>query len=673
MLLALLLAGCDGNGTDTVATSSSPPPATEAPEFPQVAKVALSSPEDLAAVAPFGLMRVAVAHRSLDRGIGFRHARVAGSPDLLLSVQNVSAAAGSSASGLSGVLQDPGRKGVVATPGRVVAILPEQGLVAEATTRERLAVYRVTVAEGDALTLRLAWESSGQVPGQWSPARGRQALNGVLSMDDGASLHAAVRFDQSFTELASEPGSSLLRFSPPGGVLHIRIALSTTDLAGARANLADGAGLGFEGVLRSTQAAWDNLLGRITVDASEQVRVRMATDWYRVLALYGRLEDRDGRFRAPDGSIRQVAPGKAYIGNLELSREQWTVLPLLDLLATEHLRGLPDTLLLHQRVTGRFPGHTAWGLPHPGPTNPEGESAAASVVLAGFVSRSGSEEAAQRVLPPVIKASREHGYRSGYVPFDVGPAPSVSRTLTRSRSAQAIAVIAAAAGDRETAGAFAARAVFYRLLYDSDVGAFRGRDRAGRWRSPFPPNPDQAGGREDYTGGRWAESLWTAALFDIDGLLELLGGQQQLEERLDAAFSAEAGFAGVDAGETSLQHTPWLYGFTNHPERIRERLGLSGPLHAASGASAAAWRLFRDLGLYPVLPADGEYMMVPPAVPEARLEIPGQVLRLVSPGKGPGSWRGGVHIDGQPQPGRLMSHQRLVGGGVVTYEIGSDD
>ena len=277
------------------------------------------------------------------------------------------------------------------------------------------------------------------------------------------------------------------------------------------------------------------------------------------------------------------------------------------------------------------------------------------------------------MLPPVIKASREQGYRTGYVPFDVGPPPSVSRTMMHSRNAQAVAVIAAAAGDRETAGAFAARAVFYRLLYDPDVGALRGRDRAGRWRSPFPPTAEQPAGVKDYWDGRWAESLWTAALFDIDGLLELIGGQQMLEERLDAGFAADAGFAGVNAGQTPLQHTPWLYGFTNHPERIREQLELSGNLEGDPRASVAAWRLFRDLGLYPVLPADGEYMMAPPAVPEVQLEIEGRLLRLDSPGEASKTWRGRVRIDGQPQPGRLMSHQRLVRGGVVTYETGSDD
>jgi hypothetical protein len=60
--------------------------------------------------------------------------------------------------------------------------------------------------------------------------------------------------------------------------------------------------------------------------------------------------------------------------------------------------------------------------------------------------------------------------------------------------------------------------------------------------------------------------------------------------------------------------------------------------------------------------------MSPPAIPEARLRVRGQTLRLTAPQSGSGAWRGSVFVDGQAQPGRLMSHQRLLRGGDVGYE-----
>jgi putative alpha-1,2-mannosidase len=272
----------------------------------------------------------------------------------------------------------------------------------------------------------------------------------------------------------------------------------------------------------------------------------------------------------------------------------------------------------------------------------------------------------------VIKASQDARPITGYVSFDDGQPPSVTRTLDVSREAHAVAVIAAAAGDRQMAGDYAARAVFYRLLYDPESGVFRGRDRAGRWRSPFPPSPDWPAGFEDFADGRWEEALWTASLFDIEGLLELLGGQRVLRERLDAAFGAVPEQARLDVTRPTLQHTPWLYGFTNRPERIRQRLDQSGVARGGIEAHAAAWRLFRILGFYPVLPASGDYMLAPPAVREARLDVGDRSLVLVFPGGRAESWRGEVKVDGQLLPGRLVSHQRLGRGGTLTFVAAPD-
>lgn len=664
----LVLGGCGGEAPTPTAPAPSTIEADDAPEFPHLAQVELTAPVELAAVAPFGLMRITVAQSSPEAGILFRHARVAGAPDLLLTLRNASRAPVPGKAGNPPGQDRPDQGGVSASPGRIVAVLPSRGLVAEATTRSRLAAYRITVPAGERIELRLSWLSTGEAAGQWAPARGRRAVNGALAGATGAALHAAMRFDHAFTDATQESGATVLRFTPPGGVLQLRFALSTTDLAGARGNLADGENLGFDGVLRSTRAAWDALLGRFTVRASGEVRRRVATDWYRVLAHYGDLADRDGRFRGPDGSLRRVGEGKAYLGNLDLERNQWAVLPLLDLLAPERLQGFPETLLLHQRATGVFPRRTAWGWPTEEALPATNPDAAAPAILAGFASRGKSTLDAGRMLPPVIKATRGPRSPAGYIPFDAGPPPSVSRTLAASRGDQAVAVIAAAAGDRETAGAFAARAVFYRLLYDAETGAFRGRSRAGDWRKPFPPGPAGSPAADDYADGRWAEALWTPALFDIDGLLELLGGQAVLGEHLDAAFAAGPDPGGLDATRPTMQHTPWLYGFTNRPERTRAVLDALAPSRDGVTADAAAWRLFTVLGLYPVLPAEGEYLVAPPAVEQASLLVKQGLLQLNAPGSGPGSWNGGILVDGQPVPGRLMSHQRLVRGGSLSFE-----
>jgi putative alpha-1,2-mannosidase len=576
------------------------------------------------------MMRITVAERSPETGLSFRHARVRESPDLLLNVRGGTGWADGAGGAPSSISSDSGREGVAASPGRLVALLPGQGLVAEATVRQRLAAYRLTVAPGESLELRFAWGSATAVEGQWMSTRGRRALNGALELDSGLALHAAVRFNHAHVELARSRDGVVVRFTPPDGVLEVRLAMATTDLAGARGNLADGEGLGYEALLQATRADWNRALGRIRVTAPVSTQARVATDWYRVLAHYGNVADRDGRFRAADGSVRQVGEGRAYVGNLDLARDQWALIPLLALLAPEQMHGFAESLLLHQRVTGRFPHRTAWGaVVNDGATAPD-DPAAAPAILAGWVSRGESDTEADRVLPPLIKASRETGLWTGYQPERAGAQP-LTRILTASRLAQAVAVVAAAAGDRETAGAYAARAVFYRPHFDP----------------------------------QWAETLWTAALFDIDGLLELIGGRTLLAQRLDAAFTVGAGSGRLDATASATQHTPWLYGFSNRPERMRPVL--NEVLAARGGVTAqdAAWRLFGVMGLYPVLPADGDYMLAPPAVEQVTLALGEELLTLTA--RLDDSWPGTVWMDGQPLPGRLVSHGRLERGGKVDF------
>lgn len=664
LLAVALLLGVAGCGPEPPAGTGEPPSSTADPVTPVRSsdRVSLRADQEQAAVAPFGMLRVAALEAppggDADQ-VGFRHARGPQGEVADLHLGLVLADRGPARVGRS-----------AAGPGWLTVVEDATGLRVEVTTTGRAARYRLTPGSTDPYHLTLAWSGPADHT-RLEPARGRRAVTGTLVDGAGGELHLALRADRSFTvvpptEGASAPGTLELRFEPGGGELHLRLAFSTVDLSAARANLAElGEGaVAFDRTVHSVGERWDRWLARLSVSGDDATRAALTTDLYRVLARYGDITDLDGRYRGPDGAVRRAPPGSAHLGNLDLPRDAGALISLLALLAPERAGDLVSTLLAHERATGRFPVATRWGRDL-GETN---ALAPALPILAGLAVRDLPGVDVARALPAMIKAGTLEGsgvawdeYQAlGYFPFDRVPVGAVTRSLEASEAHHAIAAVAAELGERSVAQAFAVRALFYRQLWDPDAALFRARDSRRRWRSPFDPAQPDPAVAADFNGSDPRVVLWMPARFDVDGLLELLGGRRELARRLDRYFDD------LGAGGDAPDHLPWVYAFSNNPDRLQALLADRLATDHARSADAAAWRVFASLGLYPVAPVRGDYVLALPAVQNARLEIGGKALLLEAPGRD--GVLGAVHIDDRRVAGRTLSHRRLVQGGVLRFE-----
>ncbi len=632
-----------------------------------VDRVILTAPADQAAQAPFGMLRVApVMSPAVDAESlqALRHARGDGTaPDLWFRPLQ--------AGGAAWVVER-----VVASPGHLQVRTAGGGPRIEATGTRRVALYRIAELPNEGLTIRLQWRGGGQAHMAFVPARGRRAVTGSLRRPDGVELHLALRFDASFTVQAPGPDGALdLHFPVGEGVVRARLALSTVDVAAARANLGELEHWEFERALGAVQRRWNGLLQRVSISGMEPERAVLTTALYRTLAHYGDITDRDGRFRAGADSIRRAPPGAMHVGNLDLAREAPALIPLLTLVTPERANDLVDGLMAHQQAYGRFPVRTSWGREQGGPA-----LAPALPVLAALAARSPAPTDFARVLPAMMRDASvtDDGVdwsdyqRLGYFPFDQPQA--VSRSLQAARAHHAVAAVAAALGEREVAAAFATRTLFYRQLFDHDSGWFRGRDRQRAWRTRDARGGLSSAAAADYAHGDPWQALWAPALFDIDGLLTLLGGRQVLAARLDAYFDPSSG-GRYDPSRPALHHVPWLYAVSNDPARtdgavsriLSERASGQG-----EDACAAAWRVFATLGLYPAYPARGDYVLAWPSVANARLDTGAGEVLIDAPGAGSGDTLATASFDGVPLPGRTVSHARLVGGGVLALVADAD-
>ncbi|MBP6799346.1 MAG: GH92 family glycosyl hydrolase, partial [Luteimonas sp.] len=498
----------------------------------------------------------------------------------------------------------------------------DAGIRAEIAPSERAAVFRFRFpASGDANLLFDNVDARGSLVLDAAT----QTLRGYSDTRSGLSNGATrmfmfARFDQPWT--ASGPidtgrPTGYVKFAPgPDGEVRMRIATSLISVEQARRNLEMEIGdAPFEDVRERAQAAWDALLGRVSVEgAGEDQLTTLYSNLYR-LFLYpnvahenvGSVERPDWRHADQSGWSKDsaggdeartsaaVRPGRVYVNNgfWDTFRTSW---PAYALFAPRQAGEMVDGFLQQSRDGGwvarwSSPGYADLMV---GTSSDVAFADAWRKGVRGFDPHEAYAAALRNAtaVPPVANVGRkglaQSAYR-GYVSAEVheGLSWTLEGALNDFGIAQLADALAADAADasarrryREEADYFRARAGGYAVLFDPDTGFFRGRDAQGRWRQPAADfDPRVWGG--DYTeANAWAFAF--TAPHDGAGLAALHGGREGLARRLDAFFAtpetAARAFAGsygqvihemTEARDVRMgmyahsnqpvHHVPWMY------------------------------------------------------------------------------------------------------------------
>ncbi len=440
-----------------------------------------------------------------------------------------------------------------------------------------------------------------------------------------------------------------------GRVLEARIALSTVDEAGALGNLATVAGRSFDAVAAAADVEWNALLGRIRIESDARTRRLFYSALYRALQHPSDIADADGRVRGPRGEV-MAAPGGVYYSTLSLWDTFRASHPLFTLVVPERVPGFVNTMLAHHRQMGWLPLWTSWGRETYTMIGNPALPVIADALLKGFGAGGAIDESA--ALAAMVETSTrdrpdapEWAQRSwavldrhGYLPFDLQPGESVSKTAEWGYGDAAVAAVAERLGQAELAERFRARSRSWLALFDDETRTLRGKDSQGRWRTPFDPamatSPMNNPG--DYTEANAWQYTATPALHDVEGFRRHLGGPEALEAWLDRFFSLPVPNPDKHLGQEALigqyahgnepsHHITWLYAYTGTPQkgqRLRERIVQrfygtqpSGLVGNDDVGQMSAWLVFAMLGLYPAQPFSAEYVLGSPMVREARLTL----------------------------------------------------
>jgi predicted alpha-1,2-mannosidase len=276
----------------------------------------------------------------------------------------------------------------------------------------------------------------------------------------------------------------------------------------------------------------------------------------------------------------------------------------------------------------------------------------------------------------------------GYVPMDK-LSESVSITLEYAYDDFTIARMAEKMGHKTVAETFYARANSYKSLFDDKVKFMRGKDSHGKWNANF--DAEEATLMGPFTEGNSFQYTFYVP-HDVDGLINLIGGDNAFEQRLDLLFNKElshekikdhediAGLIGQYAhGNEPSHHIAYLYNNAGKPWRTQERIrqimdtlssdkpdGLAGNDDVGQ---MSAWYVFSAMGFYPVAPGDLSYSIGAPQLPHISLNLAnGKTFSVDAKHLSKSNkYIATVTLNGQPLNRSYITHSDIINGGKLEF------
>ncbi|MFG2502741.1 GH92 family glycosyl hydrolase [Streptomyces sp. NPDC048441] len=457
----------------------------------------------------------------------------------------------------------------------------KSGINAELTATERTGVQRYTFPATDKANVLLnagqSLHKTGSTKVEVLDSRTiRTAITGSGFCQDTKpyTVYTITRFDRPFTTSGTWKGDTVTagaKESSAGGerngayarfdtskdrTVEATTALSYVDAKGAALNLRTEGGRSYDRVAKAAQSAWEDRLDDVKAQGgSETVRRTFYSSLYRSFLAPNIGSDVDGRYTGWDQKThRAAADGDfTYYQNWSLWDTYRTQAQLLSLLAPHESRDMARSVLKIDEESGWLPkwgyGTVETNIMTGDPVTPFLTNAYQQGLLKGH------EEEAYRALKknadgvpptesaPVGREANKEYIADGFAPYIKGrphakPGDSdydhgASATLEYALSDAMLAEMARDLGHDADAKRYADRAQNYRKIFDSSTGFFRARDADGAFTGPADPAKSEG----FHEGTSW-QYQWLVPQ-DLPGMVDLIGGKQATNGRLDSFFAYE--------------------------------------------------------------------------------------------------------------------------------------
>lgn len=474
--------------------------------------------------------------------------------------------------------------------------------------------------------------------------------------------------------------------NPNNDPVYVSIGISAVDEAGAQKNLTQEIGTKtFETIKKESQAIWEKQLSKIVVESDNtDYKTNFYTAMYHTAVAPNLYQDVDGRYRGMDLKIHQTKAFDYYTV-FSLWDTYRATHPLYTLIEEKRTNDFINTFLAKHDEGGIMP---IWDLSGNYTGCMIGYHAVPVIADAYLKGIKGydAEKAIQAMLHSATrdKLGLESYKKFGFIPVET-ESESVSKTLEYAYDDWTIAQMAKAMNKPDIYKTFTQRAQYYKNSFDPETQFMRGRFR-NTWFAPFDPYEVNF----NYTeANAWQYSYYVPQ--DINGFMNLLGGKDKLESKLDELFIAEdktsgrhqvdiTGLIGQYAhGNEPSHHMAYLYNFVNKPYKTQEKVhqiltelysntpeGISGNEDCGQ---MSAWYVFSSLGFYPVTPGSNQYIIGTPLFKKATLNLENGnqfTVEAKSISK-TNKYIDYVLLNGKKHDQTYINHQTIIDGGVLEF------
>ncbi|MEG2061529.1 MAG: GH92 family glycosyl hydrolase [Alistipes sp.] len=619
-----------------------------------------------------------------------------------------------------------GHKAETSKPYYYSVYLSDYDIITEITPTDRAAIFRFTFPQNDHSYVVIdAFDNGSYI--KIEPTKRR--ITGYTTRNNGGVPDNfrnwfVVEFDKDFDftetyvdgkrsgmleQKADHTGGIVGFRTKRGEVVHARVASSFISAEQASLNLQEVGDQSFDTVCATAKSRWNEVLGRIEIEGGTVDQLRtFYTCLYRSTLFPRKFYEVDAQ-----GKMVHYSPynGKVLPGYMYTDTGFWDtfrcLFPLLNLIYPSVNREIQESLVNAYRESGFYP---EWASP--GHRDCMVGNNSASVIADAYLKGVRVEDVetlyrglvdATNKVHPVIRSTGRWGYdyynKIGYVPYDVNIRENAARTLEYAYDDWCIYRMAQKLErPQEEIDLFAHRALNYRNLFDSETKLMRGRNTNGSFSKPF--SPFKWG--DAFTEGNSWHYTWSV-FHDPQGLIDLMGGQDNFVQMLDSVFVVppifdESYYGSViheiremqvmnmgnyAHGNQPIQHIIYLYNYVGAPWKAQYRLRQvmdrfysptpDGYCGDEDNGQTSAWYVFSALGFYPVCPGSNQYVLGAPLFPKAILHYEDGRQTVITAANNTSSncYVESLNVNEKNHTKNYLTHTELVHGGTLNFQMSS--
>ena len=582
-----------------------------------------------------------------------------------------------------------------ASAGYYSVYLNDYKVKVEVTSTLRAGFHNYTFDDNSAHTILFDLGRANHHVDEWQLRQtGRKTLEG-FQRTGGDKVYFSVELSEAISELQqvnpnTDKGYAILNLKASPNPVTLKIGLSFVSTQNARENLQQEIGTKtFAAIHQAAEKTWSAVLSKIQVSGGSQKEKELFySSLYRSMQWPALRSDHNGEFTDAQGTVQNK--GFRYYTNPSLWDTYRNKLVLLSLLSPEVTGDIIQSLIDKGEHSGFMP------------TFFHGDHAAPFVTQAygKGITNFDVKKAYEQLLNNAYKEGGTRPHIAEYIEkgfisdpdvenphVETKAKAGVSKTLEYAYDDYSLSLLAAALNDDNHAKDLAARAKNYKNVFDPETHFMRGKLEDGLFISPFDAE-------YPYYEYMYREAnAWQLSFFvphDMKGLVGLYPSEKAFEQKLDSLFTLPwnpkhiarnvSGFLGQYCHGNQPDHeAPFAYYFINKPEKsqhiidtlLEDYYGVGPTGLAFSGMDDAgemsAWYVFAASGLYPLSPADNEYLVSLPVFDRVKWNLGRNSLEISK--EGISRTLKQIQYNGKTLDGYFIDQEQLMLGGDLKLNV----